>query len=189
MELRELLREVLREELLLATVPDASRHNPSERKPYLTVKEAADISGLGASTVRLAIRKRELRALHVGRRVLIAERYDEFAASNKRAWADEKHILRRFAEQSGNITLSEMTTWHIEKWKSERSKQVKPGTLNRELTVIKHMFRKAIEWSLTTTNPATPIKRLPVNDQRTRFLIADEIRALLTACEKDVTSP
>lgn len=40
-------------------------------KPYLTIKEAADISRLGPSTVRLLIRKRELKALQVGRRVII----------------------------------------------------------------------------------------------------------------------
>ncbi|MBI2988097.1 MAG: helix-turn-helix domain-containing protein [Deltaproteobacteria bacterium] len=40
-------------------------------KPYLTIKEAADISRLGPSTVRLLIRKRQLKALQVGRRVII----------------------------------------------------------------------------------------------------------------------
>jgi excisionase family DNA binding protein len=40
-------------------------------KPYLTIKEAADISRLGPSTVRLLIRKRGLKALQVGRRVII----------------------------------------------------------------------------------------------------------------------
>ena len=39
--------------------------------PYLTIKEAADISRLGPSTVRLLIRKRQLKALQVGRRVII----------------------------------------------------------------------------------------------------------------------
>jgi excisionase family DNA binding protein len=39
-------------------------------RPYLTIKEA-DISRLGPSTVRLLIRKRELKAPQVGRRVII----------------------------------------------------------------------------------------------------------------------
>ncbi len=41
-------------------------------KPYLTVKEAAVFSRLAPSTIRLYIRKRKLKALKVGRRVLIA---------------------------------------------------------------------------------------------------------------------
>jgi len=39
--------------------------------PYLTIKEAAKHSRLGESTIRLHIRKRELRAHQVGGRVII----------------------------------------------------------------------------------------------------------------------
>ncbi len=39
--------------------------------PYLTIKEAAKLSRLGESTIRLAIRKRQLRANQVGSRVII----------------------------------------------------------------------------------------------------------------------
>lgn len=45
---------------------------PSEvSRAYLTIKEAADVSRLGSSTIRLYIRKRELKAYKVGRRVII----------------------------------------------------------------------------------------------------------------------
>ena len=40
-------------------------------KSFLTVKQSAVASGLGGSTIRLAIRRRQLRAQKVGRRVLI----------------------------------------------------------------------------------------------------------------------
>jgi integrase len=119
----------------------------------------------------------------------LAERYREYGAGTKRAWAEEKYRLESFAELFGETPLSQITTWQIEKWKAERRNKVKPGTVNRELTVIKHMFRKAIEWGMTTTNPATAVKRLPVNDQRTRFLTEAEIQNLLLACEKEITSP
>jgi len=84
----------------------------------------------------------------------LVERYREYGAGTKRAWAEEKYRLETFADLFGETPLSQITTWQIEKWKGERRKKVKPGTVNRELTVIKHMFRKAIEWGMTTTNPA-----------------------------------
>ncbi len=62
-------------------------------------------------------------------------------------------------------------------------------TVNRQLTVIKHLFRKAVDWGLATSNPATGVKRFSVYDQRTRFLTEDEIPRLLEACEGDITSP
>jgi excisionase family DNA binding protein len=46
-------------------------HAGSAEKSFLTVKQAAEISGLGVSTIRLLIRKRQLGAQKVGRRVLI----------------------------------------------------------------------------------------------------------------------
>lgn len=58
-------------------VREAMNSNPSAAqgaaadKSFLTIKQAAETSGLGASTIRLAIRKRQLRAQKVGRRVLV----------------------------------------------------------------------------------------------------------------------
>lgn len=43
----------------------------SAAKAFLTIKQAAGISGLGSSTIRLYIRKRQLAAQKVGRRILI----------------------------------------------------------------------------------------------------------------------
>ncbi len=44
---------------------------PPESRHYFTIKEAAKFSRLGESTIRLNIRKRELRACQVGSRVII----------------------------------------------------------------------------------------------------------------------
>ena len=63
-----------------------------------------------------------------------------------------------------------ITTWQIEKWKGERGQERSSrGSVNRQLTVIKHMFKMAIEWGMTLTNPASAVKRLPVNDQTNPF--------------------
>ena len=63
------------------------------------------------------------------------------------------------------------------------------ATVNRRLTVIKHMFKKATEWDLTKNNPAAAVKRFTINSERTRFLSREEIQRLLQECEKQVTSP
>ncbi len=55
---------------------------PPESRHYFTIKEAAKFSRLGESTIRLYIRKRELRACQVGSRVIIKtadlEKFIEF---------------------------------------------------------------------------------------------------------------
>ena len=85
--------------------------------------------------------------------------------------------------------LAQITTWQIEKWKAEEGKRLNPVTVNRRLTVIKHMFKKAVEWDLLKTNPAISVKRFSVTSERTRFLSYDEIKRLLAECEKQMTSP
>jgi integrase len=119
----------------------------------------------------------------------LVEDYREYGASAKRAWNKEKHITERFGRHFVNTPLSQVTQWKIEKWKGERSKEVKPNTVNRELTVIKHMLRKAVEWGMTSNNPATGVKRFTYNDQRTRFLTVDETRSVLSECGKQVDQP
>lgn len=60
------------------------RFGASAEKPFVTIKEAAAISGLGSSTIRLYIRKRHLPAQKVGRRVLIKRTdLEAFLESNR----------------------------------------------------------------------------------------------------------
>lgn len=47
------------------------RVGASTDKAFVSIKQAAEISGLGVSTIRLSIRKRQLQAQKVGSRVLI----------------------------------------------------------------------------------------------------------------------
>ena len=66
------LRGLVREEVHTVM---ANGGNPAPAgealKPYLTIKEAATYSRLGVSTIRLAIRKRQLKAHQVGSRVIV----------------------------------------------------------------------------------------------------------------------
>ena len=66
--LRPIVREAVRE--AMASNTKAVTQLASENS-FLTIKQAAEVSGLGASTIRLYIRRRQLRAQQVGRRVLV----------------------------------------------------------------------------------------------------------------------
>ncbi|MCH6546507.1 MAG: tyrosine-type recombinase/integrase, partial [Deltaproteobacteria bacterium] len=77
----------------------------------------------------------------------------------------------------------------IEKWKADLRKTLKPGSVNRHMTVLKHMFKKGVEWGLVKTNPTVGIKRFPEADPRTRFLDEDELERLLSACKEQKRQP
>ena len=67
--LKPIVKEAVREAMNLN--PCGAMRAVVADKSYLTVKQAAETSGLGSSTIRLLIRKRQLRAQRVGRRVLV----------------------------------------------------------------------------------------------------------------------
>ena len=67
--LKPIVTEAVREAMNL-NLSGAMQAGATE-KSFLTVKQAAETSGLGVSTIRLLIRKRQLKAQKVGRRVLI----------------------------------------------------------------------------------------------------------------------
>jgi hypothetical protein len=69
----DFLRRIIREEIqaFLSMHGGAISATAGIAKTYLIVKEALDLSRLAASMIRLVIRKRKLRTLQVGRRVLI----------------------------------------------------------------------------------------------------------------------
>ncbi len=67
------IRQAVREEIRAVYGQNGHQDKISVEtaNPYLTVKEAAKLSRIGSSTIRLYIRKRELRACQVGSRVII----------------------------------------------------------------------------------------------------------------------
>jgi excisionase family DNA binding protein len=67
--IKPIVKEAVREALNLNSRNRAQ--STVAEKSFLTIKQAAETCGLGASTIRLAIRRRNLRAQRVGRRVLV----------------------------------------------------------------------------------------------------------------------
>jgi excisionase family DNA binding protein len=66
-DLKRMIRKEIRRGLLEANGTAAK----TEPKPYLSVKEAAETACIAVSTIRLYIRKGQLKALRVGRRVVV----------------------------------------------------------------------------------------------------------------------
>src|SRR5262249_31110264 len=119
----------------------------------------------------------------------LLQRYHKHAESYKASYSRERYALEGFAKYFAGRYLSDITRWGVEKWKRDREKQVQRSTVNRELTVLKHMFTMGVKWGLMPSNPAASVSPFPVQEGRFRYLSEDEIPALLEACEKQVTSP
>ena len=116
---------------------------------------------------------------------------DSPVASEKPQDADKSKRLESW------LILHEITAHRIEQWKRERlagkwraagqvsaPKGIRPATVNRELDTLRAMLAKAVEWGYLLESPVTRVKRLRLDNRRTRVLTPDEQRALLAACPR-----
>jgi integrase len=81
--------------------------------------------------------------------------------------------------------LHQINPWTIERYKSQRQKDItrygRPpakATINRELALLKHLFTKAIEWGLVSSDPTKKVKLFPEKPNKLRVLSNDEFQKL-----------
>ncbi len=113
-----------------------------------------------------------------------AERYAEFAKTNKRGYYNERYRLQQLVRYFGSRRLCDLTTWDAEKFKTEMSKSMRPATVNRLLGNAKHMLTMAVKWNELSKNPFAGVKLLPVPEMAERILGKDEEQRLLEACDR-----
>ena len=121
---------------------------------------------------------------------------ETYAEAHKKSVSRDREILKVLNRAFGGLILHEITTLRIEQFKRERlagkwrghnhttGKPIKPGTVNRELDTLRGIFSKAVEWKKLREHPMQSVKRLKVDNQRTRILTEAEQVALLAACPK-----
>lgn len=116
----------------------------------------------------------------------ILERYRDEITVKKRSADTETYLLNAFIRQPiAKLTLAQITASHFVTYRDKRLKLVKPGTVNRELSIIKHAFDVAErDWDIPIRqNPLVKVKKLKVNNARSRRLTDEEYQALMEAIE------
>ncbi len=96
-----------------------------------------------------------------------------------------KERVNQLVKEFGNSLLRDFTTISIENYKSQRLEYNKPGTVNRMLTILKHMFKMATDWEMVGENVLKRIrkvKQIPEHNTRLRYLSKEECQALIEAC-------
>jgi integrase len=121
----------------------------------------------------------------------------DHAELHKRSVDRDREIIKVLNRSFGSVILHEITTHRIEQFKRDRLagkwrghkttgalKPIRPGTVNRELDTLKSILSKAVEWGKLLESAARGVKRLKVDNRRTRILTDDEQRAVLEACPR-----
>ncbi|AXC09635.1 Integrase [Acidisarcina polymorpha] len=72
---------------------------------------------------------------------------------------------------------------------SERSTEVAAGTVTKEMSVLKHALKLAVEWELLHENPALGAKLPRIPEGRTRYLTPLELKMALEAAPEWMRAP
>jgi integrase len=100
--------------------------------------------------------------------------------SQKRSWKRDEELLRPLCKLYGNKRLSDISTKDLEEFKSLRLKEVKPATVNRSLSVLRHLINLAKRWKkFFGDNPVSIVGMLEEHNQVERILTPEEENRLL----------
>jgi integrase len=152
------------------------------------ISRSKKVAELTLKDIEVKIAKGEFLGIHEEKKVLFedfAKEYLEFSETNKAPESyrrDKDHLGLHLIPYFKEKYLFEITSQEIEKYKTERLKRLKPATVNRQLACLKHMFNKAIEWGYVKNNPMKDVRMLKEPPGRIRYLMPDEISALLREC-------
>jgi site-specific recombinase XerD len=115
----------------------------------------------------------------------LVKRYLEWSAVNHKSHVSYVGYCRNLMDSFGSDTyIQKIENWEVQKHCKRRTDEgIKPASINREISCLKHMYHKANEeWGMTTHNPAAKIKHLKENNERIRYLSDEEREKLLKAC-------
>jgi integrase len=82
----------------------------------------------------------------------------------------------------GPSKIGDIRRTDVQRFVTDRCGDVSPGTVARELNILKRLFSLCVEWELLPLNPASGVKSPRVPAGRVRYLHPGELRVLLAAC-------
>ena len=114
-----------------------------------------------------------------------------------------RRMLLHLIPYFGNLPFSKISSFDVERYKKKRLNEIvihrgekqrkkdniklkttRPGTINRELAAISHLFSKAIEWGWIDCRPAV-IKRYQEEQSRITYLTTEQIKYLIECAKQD----
>lgn len=86
------------------------------------------------------------------------------------------HLLRLLPSRPDRITRQVVEAYRV----TRRREGASNATINREVSVLKAMLNRAVDWEWLPRNPLTRFKPLPEPPERIRYLEPAQFRAILT---------
>ncbi len=118
----------------------------------------------------------------------LAEEYLNWCKGRQASYNVKKYIIpKEFEKRFKGMPLNKFNSILIEKLQTEcMAKNYKPAYTNKIVTILKHMFTKALEWDMidkATLEKIRKVKLLKGEIKRLRYLSEEEAERLVFNCE------
>jgi integrase len=117
----------------------------------------------------------------------IAQDFLDYAKVNKRDQNDGQRMTRLLATFGDKLAV-EITAKDVEDYKAKLAEGLAPGTVNRDLALLKATFNRALKAGKVSQNPVKAVKLFKENNARTRCL-SDQEEARLYDALPDYLKP
>jgi integrase len=98
----------------------------------------------------------------------------------------DQRVLDALVSSVGDRPISDVSPFHIERWKRTRADAVSLSSVNRELNIVRGCFSRAVEWGRLGLSPVRTVKPYRVDNVRLRVCSEEEIRTILDGLPADL---
>lgn len=120
-------------------------------------------------------------------------RYKEEESPRKRGhrWESVRiEALLRDPNFPSRVSMCNLTPTHFSEWRDARTKEVQPGTVLREISLISGVLECArVEWQWIDSNPMKLIRKPKMPDHREVIITPAQTKAMLKAMRYSPASP
>lgn len=160
----------------------------------LSVAQARDLAEDFAANVtkgadvQLDKKKERVKSAQILERTLgrfLEKYYSPWVLQNKKSGARTIEVIKRNFSQFFDVPLSELSVMVLEQWRTQRlTEGVKPSTINRDVTALRGLVTKAVEWEAIEEHPLRKLKQLHVDSApNVRYLSEKEEKRLYSSLE------
>lgn len=109
--------------------------------------------------------------------------FKKHSKEHKRSWITDSFHINDFNLFFKGKYLSKISVEDIDNFKIERRKLVAEASVNRQLSLLRAMFNKAIAWGKLKDNPVKSVRFYSEPDGRNRFLEKEQMDNLIINCD------
>jgi integrase len=104
------------------------------------------------------------------------------ARLTERAYVREEGIVRDHLGPFFPGRVADIRRVDTQRYVTSRTEKTSAHSVLKELNILNHLLRLAVEWEIIPTNPAQGVKAPKVPAGRVRYLQPTELKAVLKAC-------